>query len=197
MAVIPVHRRLCAGRALLAVVLASSLCVAACGKHTSRELQPGSYRAVLELPGGRSLPFGLDVALEEAGPVLYLINGPERVRVTEVVAQPGKVSARMPGYESLLTATISGGELAGAVTLVHGDGRTLELPFEARLGETWRFHPEPRSDNADFAGRWDVVFTGGKGERVRAVAEFEQHFEQVTGTVILPTDDQRYLAGEV
>jgi thiol-disulfide isomerase/thioredoxin len=197
LAALPVHRRLRAGRALLGVVLASSLCVAACGKHTSRELQPGSYRAVLELPGGRSLPFGLDVAVEEAGPVLYLINGDERVRVAEVVAQPGKLSARMPGYESTLTATISGGQLSGAVTLVHTDGRTLELPFEARLGETWRFHAEPLSDNADLAGRWDVAFTGGKGERVRAVAEFEQHFEQVTGTVILPADDQRYLAGEV
>ncbi|HEX6571455.1 MAG TPA: hypothetical protein VF055_05495, partial [Steroidobacteraceae bacterium] len=84
-------------------MLASSVCVAACGRHAGRELQPGSYRAVLELPGERSLPFGLDVALEEAGPVLYLINGAERVRVTEVVAQPGKLSARMPGYESTLT----------------------------------------------------------------------------------------------
>ena len=71
------------------------------------------------------------------------------------------------------------------------------MPFEASSARPGVSIREPLSDNADLAGRWDVAFTGGEGERVRAVAEFEQRFEQVTGTVILPTDDQRYLAGEV
>jgi thiol-disulfide isomerase/thioredoxin len=143
------------------------------------------------------VPFGLDVAREEQGPVLYLINGPERVRVTEVSTAPGKLTARMPGYETTLEASIDGGDLEGTIRLVHDRGRILELPFEAKLGETWRFHAKARTDNADLAGRWQVVFTGESGQRVRGVAELQQQFEQVTGTVILPTGDQRYLAGEV
>ncbi|HET9693470.1 MAG TPA: TlpA disulfide reductase family protein [Steroidobacteraceae bacterium] len=194
------HRLHQAGRAARVAVgalLAVTVVLGGCRKPPSKELQPGSYRAVLELPGGKTVPFGLDVAREENGPVLYLINGDERVRVTEVEAQPGKVTARMPGYETTLEATISGGTLEGAVTLVHADGRLLELPFEATLGETWRFYPEALSDNADLAGRWDVTLTGAGGGRVRAVAELSQRFEQVTGTVVMPADDQRYLAGEV
>ena len=98
------------------VVLAGLVVAAGCGSR-SRELQPGSYRAVLELPGGE-LPFGLDVAREESGLVLDLVNGKERVRVPEVVVEAGRLTARMPGYENVLTAAISGDELEGEVTLV-------------------------------------------------------------------------------
>ena len=111
------------------------LALAGCSKPPSKELQFGSYRAVLQTPGRQDLPFGLDIAREESGPVLYILNGDERVRVTEVETQPGRLTARMPGYETTLTATIAGGNLDGQVTLVHADGRTLELPFEAGLGE--------------------------------------------------------------
>ena len=48
---------------------------------------------MLELPGGE-LPFGLDVAREESGIVLYLVNGEERVRVPEVVVEAGKLTAQ-------------------------------------------------------------------------------------------------------
>jgi hypothetical protein len=65
-----------------------ALAVVAGCESRSRELQPGSYRAVLELPGGE-LPFGLDIAREESGFVLTLVNGEERVRVTEVTVSEG------------------------------------------------------------------------------------------------------------
>ena len=116
--------------------------LAACSKPANHDLQPGSYRATLELPGKKAVPFGLDVAQEEAGKVLYVINGDERIRLDEVKATPGKLEARFPGYETILTAKVAGDELTGDVALVHDAGKVLKLPFTARLGETWRFYPE-------------------------------------------------------
>jgi thiol-disulfide isomerase/thioredoxin len=170
--------------------------LAACSKPASRELQPGSYRATLELPGKKTVPFGLDVAQEESGTVLYVVNGKERVRLDDLQAAPGTLQARFPGYETTLTARVAGDELAGDVVLVHAGGKVLRLPFSARLGETWRFYAEALPDNADFSGRWDVTFTDSDGRRTAAVAMFDQRFEVVTGTVQLPAADQRYLAGE-
>jgi hypothetical protein len=168
-----------------------------CGRP-SLNLEPGSYRATLDIPAGKSVPFGLDVAREETGFVLYLLNGQERVRVPDVQATPGQLTARMPGYENMLHATIRGGRLEGHLTLVHGDGQALELPFHARLGDTWRFHSKPLHDNADLQGRWQVTFSGTGGrDVVPGIAEFMQRFAEVTGTVVTPAGDQRYLAGEV
>jgi thiol-disulfide isomerase/thioredoxin len=187
------------GRSVVAasLVLALSALLAACDRAPSRELQPGSYRATVELPGGKIVPFGLDVALEEAGPVLYVLNGDERVRVTDVEVRAGQLRARFAGYETELAAEVSGETLSGTVTLAHADDRTLALPFEARLGETWRFHPQALADNADLAGRWDVSFVDAGGHRVPAVADLVQRFGEVNGTVISALGDQRYLAGEV
>lgn len=186
-----------AGLRSFAVLAACCLALVGCSRQDSRELQPGSYRATLELPGGKLVPFGLDVAREESGTVLYLVNGPERVRVPEVATAAGKFTARMPGYENTLSVTISGEKLEGEFVLVQGDDRVLRLPFTARLGETWRFYPELRADNADMAGRWDVTYTDDAGRQSAGVAVLDQRFAQVTGTFMLPASDQRYLAGEV
>jgi hypothetical protein len=178
------------------ILVVALLSVAACTRPGSRELQPGSYRATVELPGSKQVPFGLDVAQEESGFVLYVINGEERVRLDDVQVVEGRLQARFPGYETTLSARVAGGRLAGTVSLVHDDGRIVELPLAATLGETWRFHPEPLPGNADFAGRWEIRLTDAAGRATPGVATFEQRFEQVTGTVQWPDADQRYLAGE-
>ncbi|MBK6351207.1 MAG: redoxin domain-containing protein [Proteobacteria bacterium] len=193
---LPLAGRLRTCRAPALLLLAAALALSACSKPASRELQAGSYRATLELPGSKTVPFGLDVAQEETGKVLYVTNGEERIRLDEVAVTPGRLQARFPGYETTLSANVRGGELTGNVTLVHTDGKALQLPFTARLGETWRFYPEALPDNADFAGRWDVTFTDGAGRRTAGVAMVDQSFDDVTGTVQMPTGDQRFLAGE-
>jgi peroxiredoxin len=181
------------GGLLTALALATLL--AGCGAR-SRELQPGSYRAVLELPGG-ALPFGLDVAQEEAGFVLTIVNGEERVRVTEVSVADGQLAATMPGFTNTLTARISGKKLKGEVALLRAGGERQLLPFAAELGPTWRFFEQPLTDNADVSGRWAVTFTSDAGQSSAGVAEFTQSFERVTGTILTPTGDHRFLAGEV
>lgn len=176
-------------------MLALAALVAGCGPK-SRELEPGTYRAVLELPGGE-LPFGLDVAREEKGPVLYLVNGEERVRVDEVTVAAGRLTASMPGYENTLMAEVRGGRLAGEVSLLRAGGERQVLPFRAEAGQAWRFFEQPSTDNADVGGRWAVTFTSDEGKQTPGVAEFAQTFERVTGTLLTPTGDHRFLAGEM
>ena len=176
--------------------LAAVLVFAGCSKQDSRDLQPGIYRATVELPGGKPVPFGLDVAQEEKGKVLYVVNGAERIRLDELKLAPGTFEARFPGYETVLQGRVSGDELNGEVLLPHAKGKLLKLPFKAKLGESWRFFAEALPNNADFAGRWSVTFTDQSQGRVPGVAQFDQSFERVSGTVQLPDADQRYLAGE-
>lgn len=195
-ALLPIVRGRTARPACAVILVVALLGLASCARPGSRELQPGSYRATVELPGSKQVPFGLDVAQEESGFMLYVINGNERVRLDDVQVKDGRLQARFPGYETTLSARVSGGRLTGTVSLVHDGGRSVDLPLVATLGETWRFHPEPLPGNADFAGRWDITRTDAAGRTTPGVATFEQRFEQVTGTVQWPDADERYLAGE-
>lgn len=188
----PMFARLAASLALL---LVASALLTACGTR-SEELQPGAWRAVLEVPGGE-LPFGLDVSKEENGFVLALVNGEERVRVTEVAVAEGTLTATMPGSENTLVASIEGDELEGEVTIAGPDGERQVLPFEAKHGQAWRFFEEPLTDNADVSGYWTVTFTDDEGRSTAGTAEFRQSFGIVTGTVQGPAGEHPNLAGEI
>ena len=169
--------------------------LAGCSAHVS-EATPGIYRAVLELPGGAA-PFGMEVARDGERTVLYLINGAERTRVDNVTVADGELRAVFPGYENSLRARLQRKGMEGTVTLIKAGGVEQTIPFKATLGETFRFYPHPVTDNADIAGRWEVTFTDDDGTSSRAVAVFEQTHDRVTGTVMTPTGDHRFLDGPV
>jgi peroxiredoxin len=189
-------RRHCSGFRTLAVFAQIALLLAlptGCGQQ---QVEPGTYRAVLTLPGGE-LPFGLELTREADLPVAYLINGPERVRVTEVRLKGSRIEMTMPGFGNRLEARRGLKGLKGEVVLVKRGGKEQRIPFSAEPGATYRFFEEPSTDNADVSGRWAVMFTDQDGKRIPAVAEFEQSHHEVTGTFLVNTGDHRYLAGEM
>lgn len=162
----------------------------------SHELLPGRYRAVVELPGGE-VPFGLEVARTAQGVTLDLVNGGARVRVPALVDMSGNLTAELPGRGNRLDAKVSGNDIEGQVTLSGGPGGApVELAFSAARGAGWRFVESPRTDNADFAGRWAFEFTDDAGRRTRGVAEFVQRFHAVAGTVRTAGSTVRGLAGD-
>lgn len=179
---------------LTSALLTTLALVSACGPK-GRDLQPGLYRAVVELPGGE-VPFGLDVVREKAGVALYLVNGKERVRVPDAKAVPGTLTAQLPGAGNRLEARISGDELEGEVTLSGTGGGKTALAFSAERGPRWRFVEEPRTDNADFAGRWAFTFTDDAGRKLPGVAEFKQSFHTVAGLIRTAGWTQQSLTGD-
>lgn len=179
-------------RFLAALLVLATL--AACGG--SAKIEPGSYRAVLTLPGGE-LPFGLELAQENGAWIGYLINGPERVRVPEVKVDGRALEMTMPAFGNRLTARRKQNRLEGEVVLVKAGGKEQHIPLVAAPGESYRFFEDPHTDNADVSGRWSVTFTDREGKKSAGVAEFQQKFQEVTGTFLLLTSDHRYLAGEV
>ncbi|HEY5806759.1 MAG TPA: TlpA disulfide reductase family protein [Povalibacter sp.] len=184
-------------RPLAAFVAVISLCALATG-CSSRVSEPvvGTYRAALQLPGGEA-PFGMEVTKENGSVVLYLMNGTERTRIPNVAVADGELRAAFPGYENSLRATLQRKGMEGTVTLIKAGGVEQIIPFKATLNETYRFYADAITDNADVAGRWDVTFTSNDGEASKGVALLEQKHDHVTGTVMTPTGDHRFLEGQV
>lgn len=84
--------------------LLSIALVAACGRTGSGDaggvagIEPGTYRAELQLPGGK-LPFGLDLERGQSGWSGHLIDGPERLPLNEVTDRRSqRPGARDPYY---------------------------------------------------------------------------------------------------
>jgi thiol-disulfide isomerase/thioredoxin len=191
-----------AGFSRYAAVLSCAIALAACGRPAtpgsaaSESIQAGTYRVVLQLPGGE-LPFGLD--LERAGSAWtgHLINGQERVKLSDVTVEGARLDIRMPGYENRLEAHAHGGQLEGELFVSKPAGKDQHIPLHAQAGQAYRFFPGPSGDGADVSGRWSATFSTDSGTQEAAVGEFSQSHDVVTGTFLTDTGDHRYLAGQV
>jgi len=109
---------------------------------------PGRYRATLEMTGGE-LRCGLEVARDAHGLRLFLASGDERIALTTVQVEPGKLAADLPDTGSRLTATISGDEPSGGIALAGAGGPAQSVPFKATCGQAPGSFAEPLTDNAD------------------------------------------------
>jgi hypothetical protein len=160
-------------------LLSCALALAACGGASAPgsagpdSIKTGTYRVVLQLPGGE-LPFGLD--LERSGPdwTAFLINGPERLKVSEVTVDGSHLEIKMPGYENRLAAAAKGGQLEGEVVLNKPGDKDQHLPLRAQFEQTYRFFPQPSGAMTDVSGRWSVTFSTDDGQEEAAVGEFSQ-----------------------
>lgn len=177
-----------------AVFMAAGLMAACTPKSTEPAL--GMYRASLMLPGGEA-PFGLQISREANDYTLTLLNGEERTIVTDVDVAKGDLRADFPGYENRLAARIGKDSLEGEVTIIKAGGKEQVIPFAARLGSQARFFESPATPSANVTGRWELVLKNAEGETTTAVGIFDQQDKRVTGTIMTPTGDHRYLEGQI
>jgi thiol-disulfide isomerase/thioredoxin len=168
--------------------------VAAAGSGSA--LKPGTYRVVLQISGG-DLPFGLDLSREDSAWVGYLVNGAERVKLSEVAVDGGHLEIKMPGYENRLTAEAEGDQLRGALVLDKLGGKDQHIPVVAQFDRHYRFFPQSAGELPSVAGRYAVTFTDDDGRTEAAVGEFTQSNDIVSGTFLTATGDHRFLAGQV
>lgn len=177
----------------------------ACAGDTTPQidgLRVGPWRAVLQVPGGE-LPFGFTVSARNGKALVTLINGASRVEVDEISVKDGEATLLMPGFENRIVARIDGGTLQGTLTMVKAGGVLQQIPFTAIHGQTHRFTAVDGGAAASaqagappvLSGRWAITFEDG-GKQTPAVGEFVQTGERVTGTIMTPTGDHRFLDGD-
>lgn len=179
-------------RGALALLTAAAT-LAGCSQEPAPPL--GLYRAVASTEGG-DLPFGLELVREGDATVAYLINGPERVRATNVTLDGNALTVQMPGYQNRIAATFKDGRFEGTLNILRPRGVVRELRLVAVPGESWRFFPKPDAEPLDFSGQWALTYRDPDGEETPAIAELTQQGHVVTGTVLRHSGDDRYLAGE-
>lgn len=178
----------------------------ACGDRGAgrAESPAGSWRAVLDAPGGQ-LPFDLAIEAGSDGQLRATVtNGPETAAFTTAALSGRSLTLRFDHYDSEIVATLApgGAEMDGRwsrQSLRRRDEMLFHAWRRGRDGDLPRFSPpeEPAGSAAvaDVSGDWDVLFTD-ESETSPARAELRQEGERVLGTFLTPTGDYRYLDGD-
>jgi len=175
-----------------------ALLALACAGTPPDTLRQGPWHAWLDTPGG-PLPFQMEVAAEEGGIAVLILNGAERIRVPRVELHAGRVVLGLDHYDSAIEAALSddGRALEGRWFKTVTGGKRVEMTFHATAGPRPRFDAIERSAGESprrpIDGRWSVRFAG---DAEPAVGLFESAPDGTArGTFLTTTGDYRYLAG--
>jgi thiol-disulfide isomerase/thioredoxin len=71
------------------------------------------------------------------------------------------------------------------------------IPFVARHGQDHRFTTLRKEPKLDLTGKWETTFEIGTEDEYKAIGEFQQNGNKLTGTFLTETGDYRFLEGTV
>jgi peroxiredoxin len=186
---------------LIRIVLAGavSVCLVACNQPTSVAeapvLESGYWQATITLPGAE-IETGLEISNDGDLYQASLVNGQERVRISEVSFTNNELVLRFPGFNNEIRAVLADDKLSGELTIVRRYGETQVMPFTATPGGE-RSLESNESPRHDMSGRWAVKFHEPDGTDTLSIGEFAQRGSRLFGTFLNPNGDHRFLAGNV
>jgi len=176
-----------------------------------KSIPPGIWRGVLflgdEMEGfdeqsKGELPFNFEVIYDNPDSFHMVIhNGEERILVTDIKTGVDRRIARdtiridFPVYDSHIEAQYEEDAIEG--WWVVRNRKDYRIKFTALHGQPYRFFQTPDPPAADLTGKWDCVFGLDTKDSTRAIGEFVQTGNLVTGTFLNPTGDDRFLEGTV
>lgn len=194
-------------------------CITATDTYT--RLPPGLWRGVLSLDEFRipvndkdtvvllteqfkegELPFQFEVHYTDAEKFYVVIhNGQERIRCDSIQYGRDRSMARdtmnlfFPEYQSYIHADIRGGVLQGEWIVT--TKKDYRIPFYAHAGRNYRFSPLNKQPAGDLTGTWATIFGVETDNPEKAIGEFHQDGNRLTGTFRTETGDYRFLEGTI
>jgi thiol-disulfide isomerase/thioredoxin len=164
--------------------------------HPNTKLQNGVWRAVLERKDSNNIVFNFEAKDSAGKQILYIRNAAERLLVDDIKFVGDSVFITLPFFEAQLRAAIiDSNELSGRWFKRLADSYQT-MPFHAFCNQSFRFNMKSNAATANISGRWSILFfDASKKNEEAAVGEFVQQGNQVTGTFLTSTGDDRYLEG--
>ncbi|GAO43310.1 peroxiredoxin family protein [Flavihumibacter petaseus] len=180
---------------LLLAALPGYFTFARSGDGSPVPLKTGNWKGVLQRADGGQIVFIFDVRYEKGKPLLRIHNAGERLEVKQVSQSADSVFIEMPFFESSFRLQQQpDGSLAG--NWIKGtSSKTIVMPFTATPGNIPRF-TAAAAPQANLTGKWELTFSKN-GDTTPAVAQLQQKGALLTGSILTPTGDYRYLEGIV
>lgn len=167
--------------------------------HAQKQLQTGKWRAALHRADGNDIVFNFRFEWQQNKPVIYILNAAEKLAVTDIQFAGDSLYFNMPFFESAFRARIyTKDSVDGVWVKGTSSGKNVEMPFSASTRFTYRFQPQGGKTVGSVNGKWSVSFYDRQGNPDEpAIAVLTQKDQTVTGSILTPTGDYRFLEGRM
>ncbi|THU39970.1 TlpA family protein disulfide reductase [Niastella caeni] len=160
------------------------------------QLPTGWWRASIMRMDGHTIDFNVSVQYKKGKPVWFIRNATEKIEVTAIEQKQDSIIVQMPLFESeFRLQAVNNNSLRGV--WIKGTSTSIQiLPVVFTYNQSQRY-PQAKSTRRKVTGRWGATFIDNSNTPMQAVVEFKQNGTALTGTVLTPTGDYRYLEGAV
>jgi thiol-disulfide isomerase/thioredoxin len=181
-------------RKLQIIITCVALCCAITTFAATPKLRDGIWRGTLEVKENTA-PFLFEVSHHGAdSTVVTLMNGEERVALNGVSFKGDSVIIPIESFDAQIRAAVQEGSLSGRF-LKNYVKNDAGVRFLARFDNKLRFEPVASPATVRLDGKWDVLFIDSKGEAEHNVGIFQSEKGIITGSVLTPSGDLRFLEG--
>ena len=158
---------------------------------------PTDWRAMLQREDSVLVIFNLHSTVKDGKLEMYIRNDEEKIFLKDIVRKGDSLNFNLPVFESSFkTKILADGSLQG-IWIKGTAARIQHWPFYAKAGVKERFPEKQGNAKANITGRWKMTLSRPAGTTRLAVGEFVQKGNKLTGTVITPNGDYRYMQGVV
>jgi thiol-disulfide isomerase/thioredoxin len=161
-------------------------------------LVEGNWHLSLDLSVENKLPVDFVLEKKDSAYQVEFINADERILATDIVITGKKIIIKDPVFNSWFEGEII------SPTKIKGfwfkEGKDYQIAFEASHGINRRFEKPEYTDNwqPNISGKWEVDFSKNNPEgSYKAIGQFQQEEDYVSGTFITETGDYRFLEGNM
>lgn len=159
-------------------------------------LKTGPWRFELRTANA-AVPFIIDFKQTNGVLTATLNNGKETIELNDIEATEKNVSIPLQTYEmSLELDPPKDGRMIGFL-IRHNKNPKIKTPVVGFQGEDERFPEEKSKPKIDLNGRWKVTLTDEEDKKEEGVIVFEQKGSELSGSILTPTGDYRYMTGFV
>ncbi len=156
-----------------------------------------NWRVSVERRDGKQIIFALERKQEQGKTVLYILNATDKIKITDIKKAGDSLFFNMPAFESSVRLKIL---TNGNITGIYIKGTATATQYWPLIGVAniqERFPANLGNAKNNITGKWDVSITRANGTIRKAVAEFTQNGNKLSGTFLTPSADYRYLDGIV
>jgi thiol-disulfide isomerase/thioredoxin len=155
----------------------------------------GWWRASLQRADGNTIDFNVEIQYKKGKPVWFIRNASEKIAVTAIEQKQDSIFAQMPLFESEFRLQMVNKQTLKGVWIKGTSTATQVMQVVFTYNQPQRY-PQAKHTKRTLTGRWGATFVDNS-KPMPAVIEFKQNGTALTGTVLTPTGDYRYLEGAV
>ena len=154
----------------------------------------GVWRFEIRYPNV-SIPFLLELEPGRRGWSGTLINGAERIPLTEIRVAKGRWIIPLQTYQNHLELDIRSKTTISGHFVKTAKKPEERIPVYGVHGAFRRFNRASSKPSFDLSGKWSMDITSADGSKSVAIALFDQTGTTLKASIMTPTGDYRYIDG--